>query len=75
MLTSRESESFSRNDFNPLSANPTKWSNALKQFVSNLPTNCLSVSDHFVILELKGLKGVDYNYATSTRFLVLKFNE
>ena len=34
--------------FNPLSANPTKWSNPLKQFVSNLPTNCLSVFDHFV---------------------------
>ena len=28
---------------NPLSANPTKWSNTLKQFVGNLPTNCLSV--------------------------------
>ena len=24
---------------NPLSANPTKWSNTLKQFVGNLPTN------------------------------------
>ena len=42
--------------FNPLSANPTKWSNTLKQFVSNLPTNCLSVFDHFVKLALKGLK-------------------
>ena len=29
--------------FNSLSANPTKWSNTLKQF------------DHFVILALKGL--------------------
>ena len=34
---------------NPLSATPTKWSNAL------LPTNCLSVFDHFVGLALKGL--------------------
>ena len=42
--------------FNPLSANPTKWSDTLKQFISNLPTNCLSVSDHFVKLALKGLK-------------------
>ena len=42
--------------FNPLSANPTKWSNTLKQFVGNLPTNCLSVFDHFVKLALKGLK-------------------
>ena len=40
---------------NPLSVNPTKWSNTLKQFVSNLPTNCLSVVDHFVGLALKGL--------------------
>ena len=41
--------------FNPLSANPTKWSNTLKQFVGNSPTNCLSVFDHFVKLALKGL--------------------
>ena len=40
---------------NPLSANPTKWSNTLKQFVGKLPTNCLSVFDHFVGLVLKGL--------------------
>ena len=40
---------------NPLSANPTKWSNTLKQFVGNLPTNCLSVFDHFVKFALKGL--------------------
>ena len=42
--------------FNPLSANPTKWSETPKQFVGNLPTNCLGVSDHFVGLALKGLK-------------------
>ena len=40
---------------NPLSANPIKWSNTLKQFVSNLGANCLSVFDHFVKLALKGL--------------------
>ena len=40
---------------NPLSDNPTKWSNTLKQFVGKLPTNCLSVFDHFVKLALKGL--------------------
>ena len=39
----------------PLSANPTKWSNTLKQFLGKLPTNCLSVFDHFVRLALKGL--------------------
>ena len=42
-------------DINPLSANPKKWSNTLKQFVGNLPTNCLSVFDHFMNLALKGL--------------------
>ena len=41
-------------NFNPLIANPTKWSNTLKQFVGELPTNCLSVFDHFVVLALKG---------------------
>ena len=40
---------------NLLSANPTKSSNTLKQFVGNLPTDCLSVFDHFVGLALKGL--------------------
>ena len=44
------------NQLNPLSANPTKSSNTLKQFVGNLPTNCLSVFDHFQILALKELK-------------------
>ena len=41
--------------FNPLSANPTKWSNTFKQFVGNLPKNCLSLFDHFVKLALKGI--------------------
>ena len=40
---------------NLLSANPTKWSNTLKQFISSLPTNCLSGFDHFVKMTLKGL--------------------
>ena len=40
--------------FNPLSANPTKWPNILKQFVGKLPTNSLSVFDYFVKLVLKG---------------------
>ena len=40
----------------PLSANPTKWSNTLKQFVGKLLTNCLSMFDYFVGLALKGLK-------------------
>ena len=41
--------------FNPLSASPTKWPNTHKQFVGNLPTNFLSVFDHYVRLALKGL--------------------
>ena len=43
-------------DMNALSANPTKWLNTLKQFVGNLPINCLSVFDHFVKLVLKELR-------------------
>ena len=50
---------------NPLTDNPTKWSNALKQFVGNLPTNCLSVFDHFVGLPLKRL-----NYLSRLQKLV-----
>ena len=44
------------NEVNPLSANPTKWSNTLKQFIGNLPKICLSMFDYFVILALKGLR-------------------
>ena len=44
------------NSLNPLSANPTKWSSTLNQFVGNLPTNCLYVFDYFVKLALKGLR-------------------
>ena len=39
------------------SANFTKRSNTLKKFVGKLPTNCLSVFDHFVGLALKGFNG------------------
>ena len=47
-------------DMNSLSANPTRWLNTLKQFVGNLPINCLSVFDHFVGLALKRLRNVVY---------------
>ena len=43
--------------FRPLSANPTKWSNKLKQFAGCQPANCLRVFDHFMRLALKGLSG------------------
>ena len=46
---------FEKDFFNLLHANPTKWSNTLKQFLGKLPTNCLSMFDHFVILARKGL--------------------
>ena len=42
--------------FNPLSANFTKWSNRLKQFVGL----CLSVFGHFVGLALKGLRHLKF---------------
>ena len=41
------------NHLNPLSTNPEKWSNTLKQIVGKLPTICLSVFDHFMNLALK----------------------
>ena len=40
---------------NPISANPTKWSNTLKKVIGKSPTNCLIVFDHFVGLALKEL--------------------
>ena len=49
------SQGFRTLKVNPLSINPTKWSNTLKQLVGNLPTNCLSVFDYLMKLALKGL--------------------
>ena len=54
--TSSTYKIYSKITLNPLRANPTKWSNTLKQFVGNLPTNCLSVFNHFVGLAFKGLR-------------------
>ena len=45
---------FCQHILNHSSTNPTKWSNTLKRFVGCLPTNWLSVFDHFVGLVLKG---------------------
>ena len=53
---------------NPLSANITTWSNTPKQFVSNLPTNCLSVFGHFVGLALIGLRDLTINLKFATSF-------
>ena len=56
---------------NPLSINPTKWSNTLKQFVGNLPTNCLSVFDRFVKFMLKGLRRYFFSKVASCRTAAL----
>ena len=50
--------------FTPLSANPTEWSKTLKQFVGSLPTNFLSVFDHFMGLALKALKNIQLEVLT-----------
>ena len=58
ILTPKISKNFPKSAFqlfNRLSANLTKWSSTLKQFVTKLLTNCLSVFDHFVGLVLKRL--------------------
>ena len=54
----RACQSILQRIINPLSANPTKWPNIVKQFFRKLPTNCLSVFGHFVKLALKGLRRI-----------------
>ena len=43
---------------NPLSANPTKWLNTLKQFIGKSPANYLSVFVDFVDFVIKELMNV-----------------
>ena len=63
------------NQLNPLSANPTKWANTLKQFVGNFSTNGLSVFDHFVGLALKVLTQVKLQKLSKSYFRpTWKFN-
>ena len=57
--------------FKPLSANFTKWSNTVKQPVGKLPTNCLSVFDHFLGLALKGLSC----YLLKNEAITLRFTD
>ena len=53
----RAVEHFFRNiGNNHLSADSTKWSTKLKQFVGKHPTNCLSVFDHFMGSALKAIR-------------------
>ena len=42
--------------FNPLSANPTKWSNSPKQFVGCSADELFEFVDHIVGLAFKGLR-------------------
>ena len=51
----RDCQIFKKNYVNPLNDNPTKWWKTLKQFVDKLPTNFLSVFEHFVGLAFKRL--------------------
>ena len=55
VITQKVGNRFLQKLFNPLSANPTKCLNTLKQIVSRFLTNCLSAFDHFVGLVPKGL--------------------
>ena len=62
-------------NFNPLSANPIKWSNTLKQFVGKLPTNCLSVFEHFVGLTIKGLRNINFLQAADPLYFnILRYS-
>ena len=56
IFESHDSQNRPKLNLKPFSANPTKWSNTIKQFVVKLLTSCWSVFDHFVGLWLKGLK-------------------
>ena len=62
-------------NLNPLSANPTKWPNTLKQFVGKLPTNCLSLFGHFCEIGAKGLssplKKIRTSFQGCVRFFLL----
>ena len=66
--------SLERNWFSShLTVNFTKWSNTLKQFVGTLPTNCLSVIDHFVglvrkrLISMRALKQIQQRLQTDFR--------
>ena len=55
MIKPADLVTFTKEILNSLSANPTKWSNTLKQFVGKSRRIVLSVFDHFVGLALSGL--------------------
>ena len=61
--------------FKPLSANLIKWSNTLKQFVGNLPTNFLNVFDRYMGLGLKGLSSLNINTANEFYYKFLTITQ
>ena len=74
LIVNYESRPVKLNPVNTLSANPTKWSNTIKQFVFNLLTNCLSMFDHFLVLAPKGLT-IKYLILTEVfKYLLFNYN-
>ena len=71
MMTTILRVSYDNVGINPLSANPTKRSNTLEEFVGNLPASCLSVFNHFVGLALKGLHRLN----TRSSLFFVKFEQ
>ena len=64
---------------NPLSANPIKWLNTLKQFVGNIRRIAWVFYDLFVGLALKGLKKIVYqkfleNFIRRLTIIILQAN-
>ena len=57
----------------PLSANPTKWSNTLKEFIGNLPMTCLSVFNIWWGWRLKGWSDIILPLISVSLFLLFKF--
>ena len=55
----------------------TKWSNTLKQFVSNMLMNCLGVFDHFVRPATLLKKGLSHRYfpVSFVKFLGTPFSQ
>ena len=62
-------------NLNALSANLAKWSNTLKQFVGNLPTNYLSVFDYFEGLTLSVFRFQFLNAHFTNALCWLRYNQ
>ena len=64
---------FSKQDINPLTTSPTKWTKETQTIRRFLPTNCFSLFDYFVGLPLKGLRERD-NYLYQINLVVIVFS-